>query len=103
MAYDLVQNGDEMLNDNIKRKLMNWHWSDQIPNDHPHYNSIRNYQSENQMPETTLIKHGVSSAEAKQDFQLALQMYDAEKQREGRTARGNMIAYDGNLPILYRK
>lgn len=103
LAYDLVQNEDTQLNNNIKNKLIALGWTDQVLDEnHPAHVLLRNNRDGN-MPETTLLKIDVTAQDARNDFQLALNMYDAEKNDQHITARGTMVACDGQHIFTYTK
>lgn len=103
LAYDLVQNGDTQLNNDIRNRLIALGWADEVlEEEHPAYVQLRDSRRGN-MPETTLVKRNVTAQDAQRAFQLALNMYDAEREQQNVTARGTMVACDGQHIVTYTK
>ena len=81
MTYDLVQNGDNQLNTEIKEALINRGWSDCA-----HYwVKPSNRIMEDSTPSTTLWKEGCS------DFEIVCTRYNIQHLEEKRRAIGKVV------------
>lgn len=87
MTYDLVQNGDNQLNTEIKEALIQRGWSDCARYRVKPYNRVM----EDSAPSTTLWKQGDDQEEGCRDFEIVCTIYNTQHFVERRQARGKVV------------
>jgi hypothetical protein len=87
MTYDLVQNGDNQLNTEIKEALINRGWSDCAL----YRVKPSNRVMEDSTPSTTLWKQGDNQKEGCSDFAIVCTRYNIQHLEEKRRAIGKVV------------
>lgn len=87
MTYDLVQNGDNQLNTEIKEALINRGWSDCAR----YWVKLFNRIMEDSTPSTTLWKQGDDQEEGCSDFEIVCTRYNIQHLKEKRRAIGKVV------------
>lgn len=92
MTYDLVQNGDNQLNTEIKKKLIQKGWRDSVS----YKVKSSNYTVQDSAPSTTLWKESDNPEEGCIDFNDVCYKYNILHLKERRQAIGKVICVNFN-------
>lgn len=87
MTYDLVQNGDNQLNTEIKETLIERGWNECVR----YFGKPYNHVIEDSAPSTTLWKQGDNQEEGCDDFEIVCLGYNTRHVAERKQAKGKVI------------